>query len=158
MKVFFDFLFLLLCHTTKDRFLEFSDKRFVGFITPDLEGSTNVFQIVIMTNLSENSWSKDFMTGRENGFVFVTHKSSNFVVAVVYFGKELSVGLIVLTTGEETDRNVMCEIIYTVDESDFLLVAFDLHIFSVHQKNSTPSISSTVLCCDDFVCRDFFEL
>lgn len=109
-----------------------------------------------MTELDDATWVH--ISGRHaDGFVVIADECLQVVAGVLQFREELHESLVVLAESEHANRNIMREVIDTIDEGDLPIVTLYRHELSVHDEEAAETFRVAVRESDLVVVGQCFQ-
>ena len=127
----------------EDVLLKVCEETPVGFLAPNLEGSSDVLEEVDVTELDDDV-RKDVSGCHSDGFVIVAGDGDQRVIRILEFLEVLHPGLKALGGSEEADRDVVGQVINAVEERNLPFVALHRNVLSVHNERSSESLAIAV--------------
>lgn len=137
----------------EDLLFEVREEVPVGCFASDFECPADVLEEMHVAELNDAT-GVDRSRRHADGFVVVTDKTEKLVAGVLELREVLEARLVVLRGGEETDRNVMRQVVDTVDERNLPVVAFDCHVLAIHHEEAAEALGIAVLESDVIVVRE----
>lgn len=129
----------------------------VRFVAAYLQCSADVLQEMHVAKLDDDT-GVDSSCRHADGFIVIADESKQFVAGILELYEKLQQRLVVLTWSQHADRNVMREVIDTVEERNFLLISFHGDELPINNEEAAESLGIAVAERHLVVVRQSFQL
>lgn len=140
----------------EDVFFEVSEETTIGFLAAYPERSPDVLKEVHVADL-DNAAGEDILRRHADGIVLVASNTPERISRVLQFCEELHECFKVLRGGEETDGNVVRDVVHAIDERNLLRIALHCNVLPIDDQRAPEAFPVAVPGRDVVVMRKSFQ-